>query len=977
MGLFSRKTDEQIIAEGRELYIKGDLSGASLKLGKIARKGHPEACFLIAKIHLEIADKRERELYTRSAKTFLEKAVEAGHKEASMLMAKKFGGACVETENVQAEDAARAEAKRKAEAEARAKAEEEARAKAEAEAKAKAEEEARAKAETEAKAKMEKPAPDSTDKVLEEIHDLEKQIEAAFEEKFAELEQMEQETEDEKAMQTIDEAVGLMEEGKWDEVIQILLDPAEKGYVLAMYYMAVAFAEKGDYDQALKCAKAVADSEIEEDAKQEASKLVEQLKEEIERKRESEKIISDINTAYEKIQSGNYNKAICILKEPAEKGYLSAMYYYAIALEQQSVFKEAYSYAKMVTESGMGGEALQQKANELMGRLQNIVAEHTAKMAKYESMSVEEKVVVAKEFYDKKDYAGAFELMLECAEKGNMEAAHYCGSMYRKGEGVRKDVSKGIEWHEKSAEQGYVEAQYILGVAFNNGNQYIERDRKRGMFWMRKAAENGHEKALSYMESKDALIFEVAIAFYKEQKDEEALDWFEVAAKYGNVVAMYNCGLMFQDGIGTEKNSDKADYWFEKAAKNGHPAAQERYAWICIWQGKGFEEAFSWFEQAAENGNALAQKACADFYASGKFREKNVQKAVSLYEQAAEGGHIKAQALLGSSYFAGSELLNIKKDKMKAFYWLGKASENGDADSQELYAQLFLEGGVENNPDKAEYWMQKARENGSELAKKVDEEREAEMKKAVKDIENGINAARNNQVDEALAILEKYAENGELLSIREMALAYARTSKFEEAYIWADKFQMHCKTDEERNEYTKLIEEIKKYEKLILLAKQAVDCYNHAVKMYKEKNYVEAKKYFEEAAKLGMVSSKIELAQMYEQGLGTELDEKEAFKWYKEAVPNLPDAPLDDQQIFVINKLAKMYYLGKGVEKDFEESFKCFQVLAEEGIAHSQYILGIMYLNGEGIAKNEIEATKWFKLAAEQGHERAQEILKK
>ena len=60
---------------------------------------------------------------------------------------------------------------------------------------------------------------------------------------------------------------------------------------------------------------------------------------------------------------------------------------------------------------------------------------------------------------------------------------------------------------------------------------------------------------------------------------------------------------------------------------------------------------------------------------------------------------------------------------------------------------------------------------------------------------------------------------------------------------------MHCKTDEERNEYTKLIEEIKKYEKLILLAKQAVDCYNHAVKMYKEKNYVEAKKYFEEAAK--------------------------------------------------------------------------------------------------------------------------------
>ena len=91
MGLFGSKSDSEIIAEGRALYIKGDLSGASLKLQKIARKGNPEACYLIAKIHLEIADKRERELYTDSAKRHLEKAVAAGHKEAAELMSKRFG----------------------------------------------------------------------------------------------------------------------------------------------------------------------------------------------------------------------------------------------------------------------------------------------------------------------------------------------------------------------------------------------------------------------------------------------------------------------------------------------------------------------------------------------------------------------------------------------------------------------------------------------------------------------------------------------------------------------------------------------------------------------------------------------------------------------------------------------------------------------------------------------------------------------
>ena len=34
MGLFSKKTDAEIIAEARALYIEGDLTGADLKLIK-------------------------------------------------------------------------------------------------------------------------------------------------------------------------------------------------------------------------------------------------------------------------------------------------------------------------------------------------------------------------------------------------------------------------------------------------------------------------------------------------------------------------------------------------------------------------------------------------------------------------------------------------------------------------------------------------------------------------------------------------------------------------------------------------------------------------------------------------------------------------------------------------------------------------------------------------------------------------------
>lgn len=91
MGLFSKKTDEQIIEEARKLYVAGDLSAADLKIVKLARKGNPEACYLAAKIQLEIAKTRKPELYKKSARAFLERAVAAGHKDAAVLMENVFG----------------------------------------------------------------------------------------------------------------------------------------------------------------------------------------------------------------------------------------------------------------------------------------------------------------------------------------------------------------------------------------------------------------------------------------------------------------------------------------------------------------------------------------------------------------------------------------------------------------------------------------------------------------------------------------------------------------------------------------------------------------------------------------------------------------------------------------------------------------------------------------------------------------------
>ena len=73
--------------------------------------------------------------------------------------------------------------------------------------------------------------------------------------------------------------------------------------------------------------------------------------------------------------------------------------------------------------------------------------------------------------------------------------------------------------------------------------------------------------------------------------------------------------------------------------------------------------------------------------------------------------------------------------------------------------------------------------------------------------------------------------------------------------------------------------------------------------------------------------------------------------------------------------LGAMYSLGKGVPKDYKEAVKWYRLAADQGLANAQYNLGVMYANGFGVPKDDKEAVKWFRLAADQGLANAQYML--
>jgi hypothetical protein len=65
--------------------------------------------------------------------------------------------------------------------------------------------------------------------------------------------------------------------------------------------------------------------------------------------------------------------------------------------------------------------------------------------------------------------------------------------------------------------------------------------------------------------------------------------------------------------------------------------------------------------------------------------------------------------------------------------------------------------------------------------------------------------------------------------------------------------------------------------------------------------------------------------------------------------------------------MAVLYDNGYGVEVDLAEAMKWFRLAAEQGLAMAQYNLGFMYAAGRGVEPDVTEAAKWYWLAAEQG----------
>ncbi|WP_199611118.1 tetratricopeptide repeat protein [Flocculibacter collagenilyticus] len=171
--------------------------------------------------------------------------------------------------------------------------------------------------------------------------------------------------------------------------------------------------------------------------------------------------------------------------------------------------------------------------------------------------------------------------------------------------------------------------------------------------------------------------FQTGLTAANEGEFDTAIALWEPLVEIGYGPALYEMGLLYENGFGLTKNATKAFELYQRAAKIGDPDAQFALS-LMYAQGSGTDkdanQAFYWVQRAAAQGLARAQFNLGVMYQNGEGTIQNDAKAVEWYQNAANKNYALAQYNLALMYFDG---LGVAKDKELAFAWNAIAARNG------------------------------------------------------------------------------------------------------------------------------------------------------------------------------------------------------------------------------------------------------------------------------------------------------------
>ena len=181
----------------------------------------------------------------------------------------------------------------------------------------------------------------------------------------------------------------------------------------------------------------------------------------------------------------------------------------------------------------------------------------------------------------------------------------------------------------------------------------------------------------------------------------EAMKWYQKAAGSGDSDAMYNIGVLYDNGQGVQRDFSEALKWYQKAAEADYVPAMNKLGIIYndgLGVQKNYLKAIEWLQKAVDKGDRDAKlrlgivfENIGKQYDRGIEVQQNFSEAVKWYQKAAEIGLTDAMFNLGQLYYSGQGDYE-QKDFDKSNEWFLKAANNGDPEALNAIGNLYLKG---------------------------------------------------------------------------------------------------------------------------------------------------------------------------------------------------------------------------------------------------------------------------------------------
>ncbi len=265
--------------------------------------------------------------------------------------------------------------------------------------------------------------------------------------------------------------------------------------------------------------------------------------------------------------------------------------------------------------------------------------------------------------YRRKEFEEAVNLWTEVlsVEPSNASAAINLGSSYSDGQGVPRDLARGMELFEEARRGGDTKAAFSLGVLYEQ-----QGDLRKARDLYEEARRGGYAKAS----------YNLGLLYHQQGDLRKARELFEEARRGGVAKAALNLGVLYEQ----QGDLRKAREFWEEARRGGDAEAASALGALDQQQGD-LRKARDLYEEGRRGGDAKAA-----FVLGFLDQEQgDLRKARDLYEEARRGGVAQAAGALGALYQQQGDLRKARE------LW-EEARRGGDAEAADALTIMQSSG---------------------------------------------------------------------------------------------------------------------------------------------------------------------------------------------------------------------------------------------------------------------------------------------